>query len=88
MRVNNIEAPLYSQLGQYRTTSFAFATNHVPRNRNHARALWKGADWPESLLAQRIVKTSKDALDAGAQAAIICSPASFHLEQAMDWVVP
>ena len=46
----------------------------------------KGADWPESLLAQRIVKTSKDALDAGAQAAIICSPASFHLEQAMDWV--
>ena len=44
----------------------------------------KGPAWPEQQLAQRVVKTSAEALAAGAQAAIVCSPASFHVSQAME----
>jgi predicted dehydrogenase len=46
----------------------------------------KGASWPELALARRVVKTTREAIDAGAQAAIICSPATLHIEQAMEWV--
>jgi hypothetical protein len=45
-----------------------------------------GADWPEVELAQRVVRTIQEAIDAGAETAIICSPAAFHSEQALEWV--
>ena len=46
----------------------------------------KGLAWPEQQLAQRVVKTSAEAIKAGAQAAIVCSPAPFHVPQAQEWL--
>ena len=46
----------------------------------------KGLTWPEQQLAQRVVKTSAEAIRSGAQAAIVCSPAPFHVSQAMEWI--
>ena len=86
MRVNNIRHLCIVSLGSIGRRHLRLLRTMYPEIEITLVRSGKGADWPESLLAQRIVKTSKDALDAGAQAAIICSPASFHLEQAMDWV--
>lgn len=46
----------------------------------------KGPAWPEQKLAQRVVMTSAEAIKAGAQAAIVCSPAPFHVNQAQEWL--
>ena len=45
-----------------------------------------GPAWPEQQLAHRVVKTSAEAISAGVQAAIICSPAPFHVPQAQEWL--
>lgn len=46
----------------------------------------QGQVWPEEQLAKRIVKTSAEAIAVGAQAAIVCSPAPFHVPQAQEWL--
>ena len=46
----------------------------------------QGQKWPEEQLAERIVKTSAEAIAVGAQAAIVCSPAPFHVPQAQEWL--
>ena len=46
----------------------------------------QGPVWPEEQLAERIVKTSAEAIAVGAQAAIISSPAPFHVPQAQEWL--
>ena len=46
----------------------------------------KGQTWPEEQLAKRIVKTSAEAIAVGAQAAIVSSPAPFHVPQAQEWL--
>ena len=46
----------------------------------------KGPAWPEQQFAQRVVMTSAEAIRAGAQAAIVCSPAPFHVPQAQEWL--
>ena len=46
----------------------------------------KGQAWPEEKLAQAVVKTSAEAIALGAQAAIIASPAPFHVSQAQEWL--
>jgi len=45
-----------------------------------------GPHYPEEKLAQCIVKNAKEAIKAGSEAAFICSPATFHIEQAYEWV--
>jgi len=86
MRVNNIGHLCIVGLGSIGRRHLRLLRTMYPKMEITLVRSGKGTDWPESLLAQRIVRTSKEALDAGAQAAIICSPASLHLEQAMDWV--
>ena len=46
----------------------------------------KGQAWPEEQIAQRVVKTSAEAIEIGAQAAIVSSPAPFHVPQAQEWL--
>ena len=46
----------------------------------------KGQLWPEEQIAHRVVKTSGEAISAGVQAAIVCSPAPFHVPQAQEWL--
>ena len=46
----------------------------------------KGPAWPEQQFAQRVVMTSAEAIRAGAQAAIVSSPAPFHVSQSMEWL--
>ena len=46
----------------------------------------QGQKWPEEHLAERIVKTSAEAIAVGAQAAIVCSPAPFHVPQSQEWL--
>lgn len=45
-----------------------------------------GVTWPEEELAIATVKTPEEALEFGVRAAIISSPASFHLSQANDFI--
>ena len=46
----------------------------------------QGLNWPEVELAKRVVRNSKDAIAAGAQAAIISSPSTYHVKQSFDWL--
>jgi hypothetical protein len=46
----------------------------------------KGGDWPEEDLASFDVRTAADAVSIGVDAAIIASPAPFHVEQAKTMV--
>lgn len=46
----------------------------------------QGPVWPEEQLAQRVVKTSAEAIAVGAQAAIVSSPAPFHVLQGQEWL--
>jgi predicted dehydrogenase len=45
-----------------------------------------GQFWPEESLAQRKVDSISEAIKAGVQAAIISSPSSFHIHQALEFV--
>lgn len=44
----------------------------------------KGKDWPELELVDRVVYSLQDVIDAGVQAAIIASPATLHVQQAIS----
>jgi predicted dehydrogenase len=43
----------------------------------------KGKDWPEISLAKKVVYSMDEAISEGIQAAVISSPASIHIEQAI-----
>ncbi len=47
----------------------------------------KGQPWPEEMLASQVVSSITSALDARIDAAIISSPAPFHVPQAMQLLV-
>mgnify|MGYP001280246073 CR=1 FL=1 len=44
-----------------------------------------GQSWPEESLAQRKVFSISEAINAGAQAAIISSPSPYHIEQSLEF---
>ncbi len=45
-----------------------------------------GRNWPEVILADRVVESVSDAINLGIQAAIICTPAIKHVEQSLELV--
>ena len=86
MRVNNLQHLCIVGLGSIGCRHLRLIRTMEPGIEITLVRSGKGVDWPELALAQRVVKTTQEAMEAGAQAAIICSPANLHIEQAMEWV--